>query len=623
MQRRMIDFQGLVDLDPKVVDELSSYLQERETRLTQQILEVIHPTQIESFNPVLPLTGLHLKLSDAVEGFTKKVRSFVSGAINQMPNDKGQRVSKEVNKALWDYTEVLESSVIELFQQIQQVNVDRWHVSLDEVVHSLKDLLHHHLEELMWAIKRLEKPLKDYCQKSEQRTGLRAIFPVFHRYIDPNLLKNLTQSEDYLKKNYDSFQGRYQEFEKINAKVEKQLQKLKVYPVLALLDMPLQNSYVDVFRLLKMLELNPRPKGALAQETTRSLKNLASVDGVIHILDIYYKELEEGFFKSSLELKSMDKDPQVYQEQIERLKVKLSDYRQELKSLVETMGHYRNFMLKTDPNPYVSSRWGFSEWIVGPEPVKAKKLLSLIYQANDLSAAYGKFLQSLDRLPDEQQRIEVSAHQEIESLLHEIGQPLISRSMMHNRAEKLLEQIKACDEVGSPNKGTIKYIGEVLAKAMREDWKYHELHEFPLFHEVMRNHKGLSDRYVEPAHAFRMERFQELFIQIEQWVRKGDLYSHVHEVELDMNDMKAYLQDFLASLQRVEKEKGTLPFLNETVEKFGMQLLEYRYLFGQFFNLLMKKNSDSQQLRNQFLFVDQYFESIENLLNDLSSSWKI
>ena len=87
-----------------------------------------------------------------------------------------------------------------------------------------------------------------------------------------------------------------------------------------------------------------------------------------------------------------------------------------------------------------------------------------------------------------------------------------------------------------------------------------------------------------------------------------------------MNDMKTYLQDFLASIQRAGKEKSSDPFFDEAIVKFCQQLLEYRYLFGQFFLSLMNKSPDSQQLRHQFLFVDQYFETIENLLIDLKAN---
>ncbi len=618
MHKRVIDFQGLIDLDPKVVAELSSYLQEKETRLAYQIINAINPMQVEAFNPILPMSNIHIKLSEAVDGFSKKVRSFVSGTFNQMPNDNGSRVLSEINKALWDYTEVLESGVIELFQQVKQVNVDRWHISINDVVLSLKDLLLHHVEDLKWAVMRLEQPLKDFVLKNENKSGFKSFLSGFHKYIDSGILKNLDQSDTYLKKNYDAFQKQYQEFEKVNFSIEEPMRKLNGFPVYSVLDSPVQSIYGNVFKLLKMLEQNK--KGDLAVETVRSLKNMASVDSVSRILELYFEELADRYFKSSLDLKAFDKEPELFKEQVEKLKVKLREYSEELKVLIMTIGQYRSFILKAHPNPYVSSRWGFTEWIVGPEPEKAKQLLHLIYKGNDLLKDYQNFMSALDRTFQEQQKREIEAHHEIESLLHEMGQPLISRTMMHSRAEKLLEQINACDEVGTSSRGTVIYIGEILAKAMREDWKYHVMHEFTLFHEIVRKHLGLSRISVEPPHVMRKRRFQQLFDQIGKWIQKGDFYSHVHEIELDINDMKTYLQDFLAMVQRAEKEKSSNPFLDETIKKFRLQLFEYRYQFGYFFYLLMSKNSDCQQLRNQFLFVDQYFETIENLLNQ-SQGW--
>lgn len=622
MSWRSIDFRGLSDLDQKIVDQLEQYLYQKETRLAHQILNSIQPTPLEAFSPLLPLGGGHLKLSEAVEGFSKKVRLFVQGGVDDIPKDSDLRVVKELNEALWEFTEVLEGCVVELFQQIKQVSVDRWHLSISRAVHAIKDMLIHYIEDVIWAIRRLEKPLRDYCSKVQQKSGILQRWSSYWRsYIDSTLLKNLNQSEAFLKKQYEAFDKRYLDYMHISVKVEDALQKMKGYPVLALLDVPEQNLYVDVFRLLKALDMNRKPKGTLAQETIRSLKHLASIDSVFKVLRVYLRELKDAFFNSSLELKGLDKDPVIFKESLEKLKGKVRDYHHELQQLIATMGHYRTFLLKTDPNPYVRARWGFSEWVVGPEPVKAKKVLNLIYSAEELSGGYGRFLASLDRDLIAQQRHENQVHQEIEKLLHEMGQPLISRFMMRSRAERLLEQLRECDEIGSAHFDTIYYIEEVLSKAMREDWKYHVLHEFPAFHELYRQHQGLSDYIEDPAHAFRMDRFRLLFDQIEEWVSKGDIYAHVHEIELDVNDMKTYLQDFLATAQRAVKEKSSDPFLDETIQKFKQELLEYRYLFGQFFFVLLAKDGNGQ-LRNQFLFVDQYFESIENLLFDLKATWE-
>ena len=81
----------------------------------------------------------------------------------------------------------------------------------------------------------------------------------------------------------------------------------------------------------------------------------------------------------------------------------------EIKELTKTMAAYRDFLLKTDPNPYVSSRWGFAEWVVGPEPHRAKRMLGLVYSGTELHSAFDKFCRELDLEPAEQNKRELSA----------------------------------------------------------------------------------------------------------------------------------------------------------------------------------------------------------------------
>lgn len=620
MSWRPIDFQGMIDLDSKVIEQLEQFLQEKETRLAQQILNVIPSTSAETL-----VAGSAIKLSEAVEGFSKRARAFIKSDISQQPaNIQVDKVIKDINSALWEFTEVLEACAVELFQLVRQVPIDRWHISISRVVSAIKDVLIHYIEDLMWAIRRLEKPLKEYCQKIDfkPKRGWLSSMPFAETYLDHHLLKNLQETEKSLKKQFEAFQQRYDEYMRSSAKVEDYLQKMKNYSVLALLDLPDQNLYIDIFRLLKMIELNRNSKKDLTADITRALKSLTSVDNVSRVLRTYYREIKDAFFNSSLEWKSLNHEEENFNEAQQRLRDKVRDYQQELGELMHTMSQYRTFILKTDSNPYVRSRWGFTEWIVGPEPAKAKKLLNMIYSAEELNLYFTQFNEALARSPLAQQELEDHAHEEIEKLLHEMGQPLISRSMMRSRVERLLEQLKSCDEIGSPHMSTISYVEEILSRVMREDWKYHVLHEFPLFHQIYRLHQGMVEYFDDPAHAFRIERFHLLFDQIQEWVEKEDIYSHVHEIELDMNDIKTYLQDFLAGVQRAAKDKSNDPFLDETIHKIRHQLLEYRYLFGQFFMNILLKSPDGIQLRNQFLFVDQYFESVEILLNELKGSWE-
>lgn len=617
-----IDFQGIVDLDRKIIDQLERYLVERETRLADQILNVIPTHPQDTFVPVLPRSGSTIKFSEAVEGFSKKVRLFTREHDNQLTPIENDKVVKEINKALWEFTEVLEGCAVELFQQVRQIPIDRWHLSLAAVVPAMKDILVHRIEELMWGIRRLKYPLNEFC-KANLKKSKQWRWHLFGKdYVDGGLLDNLRKCEKFVKEKYQAFTKRYHEYTLLNLQIEDHLQKMKSFPVLSLLDGHDQNLYVDIFRLLKMIELNPNPKSEVAIETKRGLKSLASIESVSKVLRTYCDELKDSLFKSSHEWKNLHQGEEDNEEALNRLKVKTKDYQDELRHLMQTMSRYRTFILKSDPNPYVRSRWGFSEWIVGPEPLKAKQLLHLIYDAEALDEAYTQFSGALSKDEATSEETVHEAKKECERLLHEMGQPLISQTMMHHRAERLLEQLKACDEFGSPYNSTIEFVEETISKAMREDWKYHVLHAFPLFHQLFRWHQGMVDGSEDPSHAFRLDRFQQLFDQIEEWVVKDDVYSHVHEIEIDINDMKTYLQDFLAAIQRVDREKSNDPFLDENIHKLRQQLLEYRYVFGQFFYTIASKNSEGQQLRNQFLFVDQYFETAESLLHDLKKSWE-
>jgi hypothetical protein len=62
----------------------------------------------------------------------------------------------------------------------------------------------------------------------------------------------------------------------------------------------------------------------------------------------------------------------------------------------------------------------------------------------------------------------------------------------------------------------ISYIEHTLSKAIQKDWRYHVLHRIPLFHQLCRLHQGLDPSVNDPAHAFRVEHFQQLFSKIQE-----------------------------------------------------------------------------------------------------------
>jgi hypothetical protein len=611
------DFQGIIDFDSQTVLLLESYLREREARLVQKIVTIVQPAALDTAAPVIPAATALLKLSDVIE-VMKKTASALS-VKDREGTDSSQTVDQilvALNRAFWSFAEVLESSAVELFQQVEHVSIDRWQMSTFQVISDLKDLLAHRTEELLWTLKRIEQPLIDYIY--DDRGCSRGKWFSFRKSsIDKRLIQNLHHTDKFLRQQYELFVRRYHKFSDLYTSAEESAQRLKGYPVLALLEAKDYVLYLDVYKLLKLLELDRQPNKEVASDIVRALKYLSGIEQVVRLFRIYLNDFKEGFFRTSLEWKALECEEGGFQQNLDRIKRKIQLYRDELRLLLHTMCAYRSFLLKHDPNPYVRSRWGFSEWIVGPEPEKAKQLVSLIYSTEELDELFQHLEKALDEDLTIQQHRATVVKEDIDNLLHEMGQPLISRSMMNKFAGKLLAKLNLCDEIGSQQMSSVTLVNKTLSDGMREDWKYHVLHGFPAFHQIYRLHQGLVGYREDPSHAYRLEHFQRLFEQIEQWTAKGDIYSHIHEIELDINDMKTYLQEFLATVQRVEKEKVKDQFLERTIEKLSQQLLEYRYRFGQFFYKISSENADGRFLRNQFLFVDHYFESIENYLEEM------
>jgi len=623
MNWQPINYKGINDLEQEIVGQLNDYLNERENRLSAQILTLtddhsVYP--IHPGSPILPSESGNLKLTDIVDEFARRIRS---GSVKtRIADEEKDRMLFMINNALWDYTEVLEGCVTELFQRVRQIGVDRWNPRLFDVLFEIKESLLHRIDVLQWVIQRLESPLEQLCKPEQKSKGwVKKWLSWSNPVLDPSLKKNLTETENALHTRYQAFNRRYDEYMHTRFKVDQILDEQPSLLILSQLDFADQSLFRNLYRLLYTLDFFPDVKDQMSAELVRSLKSLASIDEMQSVFRIYEGKIRDEFYKNCRDLKELDQDNPSTEQKIARILDKVRVDQQELQQLVKTISRYRAFLLKHDPNPYIRSRLGFTEWPVGPEPAATKDLLKIVEVSEELNRCFSRLIQSLSADRAKEVALELAAQTECQNLLHEMSQPLISRAMMENRAEKLVEELDACNEAGSLSEESVRFVGDVLGKSMRLDWKYHVLHSFPLFHSLFRLHLGLTSRVDDPSHAFRIDRFNHLCNQVEEWVKKGDLYSHIHEVGLDLNDMKVYLQDFLATLQRVVKDRSSDPFLDETTDKLSRQLLEYRYLFGKFLRDILGKDEDGPLHRNQFLFVDQYFDSAERLLNELRTEY--
>lgn len=624
-----IDFQRIVALDKTLVNQLQKYLQEKETEQSNALIASVPEGASDA--PVLPPSrSFNLKLSEAVEIFGKKLRSLADAKRDTLAPDLWKEIAQRINLSFWEYEEVLEGCAKELFQQLEQLGIEQWNAELAHVLEEIKDILLHHIEDLIWALRRVESQLNDFRSVQETVQGksalLRKLISYWSPILDRSLLINLLKTEKYLHIHYKKHARLLADYIELDEKVRGIMNKLNGYQVLQSLDEESREKFKLVYYYVKLWLNSPKAQIVPVQELIQALSYEISVEQTIELFKKYENALKAALFHQSRVLKKRTikylSDPSG-KKMIQEV---MKGYQAEIRTLGSTVAKYREFLLRTDPNPYVRSRWGFTEWVVGPEPAQTKQLLNLEYGVENLESFYERLDESIERGPGkkkEHRRLRISP--EIQRVLHEMGQPLTSYNMTKTRAEFVIDHLKKLNELGSFNSYSVEYAGKLFAKLLRADWKHHVLQEIPDFHDLFAIHMGIVGGSDDRKHLNRMNKFRHLIQEIENWVKNRETRRHEHDIELDMNDLKGYLQDFLAQVQRTAKDE-TLD--NETaklmISELSHQLLMYRYLFGEFFHFLGRYTADGKRIRNRLLFVDQYFESVENRLHILRTMvWPI
>ena len=621
-----VDFQGITLLGSALVDQVQRYLREKESQLSHRIVHAIHPLPSESLPPVLPFsTSGHARLADAVEAFDKNIQQVAASKRSLVTPNDWDSASRQINNALWEYVEVLEGCVIELFQQLGQISFEHWNQDLIKVVEELRSTLDSRMEELIGKIPRLEALLWEYRWACEARmgknTGLKRIFYFWKTLLDRILPSYVCKSRKFLRDRSKWFAYKYAEYLKLEAQIERSMRKFKNYQVFTSLDSHAQDEFKMIYNMLKLWHLNLRSKSLPAREPIRALRSAISVDKATELFKGYHQALRDALFERSRKFKKDPKDTYLDPSTKRIVQGVLKGYSAEIHTLAATIGRYRDFFLKTHPNPYVRTRWGFAEWVVGPEPQQTKELLHLEYAVETLDKLLEELNSALERGPKPTDATLLAAlFQAVLDGLHEMGQPLASQSIIRTHAEKVLRQIQEMNELGSFNPEVVDYVNRAFSKALRVDWQYHSLFDLPLFYELYDIHQGIAGPIEDRQHMNRMKKFHTLIAQLEGWVKNRDTYRHIHEIETNMTDLKGFLQDFLPIVQRASREESSdKETEKKLLIKMTQQLLEYRVAFGKFFYFLHQHEPEGKLIRNQLLFVDQYFESVENWLQEIRS----
>lgn len=609
--------QSSATLDEPMAEALGDYLDRKESLLSRQIRELVSIMEgVPSLT--LPEVASPLRLNEAVEEFSRKIRKASQSTKKPYSGDSHWKEAvAKLNKDLWGYVEVLEGCVTELFQQLEQIGFEHWNVDLARAMTSMKDELTHRIDEVTWAIRRLEEQLKAYRRVCESRegkwVGLRKIFFSWQSLLDRTLEPTLRKCNKFLNFRYRKFIERYTGYLQLYDSAQKQVQKFYNFKVLSSLDLDQQDRYKHLYLLLRLWEQNNTGRILPRTETMRAVRSLSSYPVIVSLFKEYYSAIRKAVFDKSRMIKNQFRLLFTAKNVRQPFLDSLETYRAELGMLSDVITKYHKFCLHTDPKINRSLLHKKSN-----EEHRLDELQHLVHEIENLDLLVVNFHSSLECDPAMESKITPELQNEINRNLHEMEQPLASQDLMRRDAKNLLDILHGLDEMGSYDPEVVEYVRKTLVKSMCADWKYHVLQGLPLFHHIYQLHQGICSEE-DRAHMGRFHKFQRILSQLTTWMDRNETLKYAHDIELDINDLKVYFQDFLAHVQRLEKKPEDLPkegIDEHPVAKAEQALLEYLYLFGNFFHKLKQDNPDQRLIRKKLLFVDQYFEEIERKLKE-------
>lgn len=546
-------FRGIVSIDKEQVAQLRLFLEDRERVLAVGMVRAFGIEQV-------PAT-----ISEAFR--------FIEGHITQKGPWEG--LIDTLNSLLWDYLNVLESASTELFHVVERLLLCDWTPEMWEAILAFTETLKGHQQRLRHAIDRLEDLLWEYRWVADVEAPsnwlVRKLARASQWLLDSDLGRNLYKAQRFLQARYSAFSDRYLDYARLKKGAEEAAKKVKEFRVFQSLSREARDSYLSTYQTLRVWEQDMQGKSVLLEDLARVMKRGESTESVLRYLQFYFGALREDLFETSLAIKHGLNLAEV----VERMRGAQKEH-QQLERLVARL---REFLLRTDPNPYVRSRWGFAEWVMGPEPEVSKRLRSLEFDLEAFDRVYERFLISLTRGGE---CTEPCASEEIQRILHQMTQPMATKHAMQGYAEKLVSAMQRLDELGSVRMGVIKEMHEVLTKAMKADWRYVTLWGINEFHEIVTIHQQLSRQKQKPVRIGIESTLDSQMQQIVTWTHRGHVTKHRNEVDL----LVAEWIDFLASEAAVGR------------------LFELRYQLGRFYYDLLHAGSEGQVVRDQFDKLD-------------------
>ena len=183
-----------------------------------------------------------------------------------------------------------------------------------------------------------------------------------------------------------------------------------------------------------------------------------------------------------------------------------------------------------------------------------------------------------------------------------------------------MDKLLRFDELASTSPRAIDFVGEVLLKSLRYDTKFSLLFDNSLFHKIYAIHHELAAPLIsDAAHVQEVEKWKMHISRILKWLHKDHGEKQVGDIDILHQEAPRHLNTIFESLrEQVEPPAGEQAAkLQHSVNVIRQEILEFRYLLGDFYRHLGQTGLEERHLRGRFVTVDNQLEAIETALQSL------
>lgn len=583
-------------LDRELFEDLKAYLHDKRSALRDALLFSISLEKLKA-PPLLPepMEGKD-PLEFALSEFENRWRSLSNEELKKVDYES---FVERFSIILWNYVEILEGMGRELFEQAAKIPIDRLDQELYDRLELAKYFLWDRLKEIDRFLVALEASLKRFhqqCLSARPFKLLPKIRAPFHKALDPDLMALVKKGELYLFREFKRFAKEYGFLKRVEGQIESEQVKFQGYQILHQLNPADERLYLRVFRLLKLWDKSKRGSLPLNRHAAASLKQAISFGKFSSFTKDYLKEIKGHLFdfaRRHRNYKEMGSD------------IQIALWRSEVAALVKVIKDFRAFTLAEEQQKQPR---GILGWIKGPLKVSRpiKELNLRIEEAKLVDVWLQQLFDAQEPGEDNDENYGAACFKRASKILEDMGQPLISKTVMKAKVDELLKTLKEANELTSALPDTSQLMLEKLLRAFKVDAKHEVLTENRAFWPLWEVHHGLSYYDKSPAHQRRMKVYKRVVQHLKQWMTGHELNHHLQDVEHEIHDIQECLQEFFHQTKQI----------NSLLEKweFKKELLEERVFFASFFSYLNQHNHEGKRVKGELAFLEKYFNAIDDNL---------